>query len=63
MSNFKFKKLACVLSSMLILASVPYRVNSLEPGKSQSVSSLKNKILEAFEYRLGRWGIRGDTYF
>ena len=63
MSNFKFKKLACVLSSMLILASVSYRVNSMEPGKSQSVSDLKSRILEAFEYEPRSWGLRGDVHF
>lgn len=63
MSNFKFKKLACVLSSMLILASVSYRVNSMEPGKSQSVSDLKSRILKAFENKPSSWGARGDTHF
>ena len=63
MNNFKFKKLACVLSSMLILASVSYRVNSMEPGKSQSVSDLKSRILEAFNCKVHSWGQRGDIYF
>ena len=52
MSNFKFKNLACVLSSMLIFASVPYRVNSMGPGENQSASNLKSRILEAFEKSL-----------
>jgi hypothetical protein len=63
MSNFKFKNLACVLSSMLIFASVPYRVNSMGPGENQSASSLKSKILKAFDCSLGRWGARGDIHF
>ncbi len=63
MSNFKFKNLACVLSSMLILASVSYRVSSMEPGKSESTSNLKSRILEAFESRPSRWGLRGDIHF
>ena len=61
--NFKFKKLACVLSSMLILASVSYRVSSMEPGKSQSVLDLKSRILEAFGSRPSQWGLRGDSHF
>ena len=63
MSNFKFKNLACVLSSMLIFASVPYRVNSMGPGENQSASNLKSRILEAFENKPGSWGLRGDTCF
>lgn len=54
MNNFKFKKLACVLSSMLIFASVPCRVNSMGPGENQSASSLKSKILKAFNCSPGR---------
>lgn len=63
MSNFKFKKLACILSSMLIFASVPYRVNSMGPGENQSASNLKSRILEAFNCKVHSWGARGDTYF
>ena len=64
MSNFKFKKLACVLSSMLILASVPYSVSSMEPGNNQSVSNLKSRILGAFEGEPCSWEpLRGDLSF